>query len=175
MPVYTKSQSYAVSMLRKLRSVRHDQMYWLIERECPGAKVPASTEMRRLNHLGKAVDDGRYYYWPGCGLDGDLIAALDIMRRVAGDARPVFELRKPPCKLSFFVNKDGKNFACHIYFPKQGEELESAAEAELLSPGQAVIFCIESRSQIPLLNIGRPHIFACPDGNGGYEFVSGQD
>jgi len=176
MPVYTKAQTYAISLLRKLRSVRRDQLHWLIECEYPDARPPAVTEMRRLTHLGKAVNDGTYYYWPGCKLDADLIIALDIMWKVTGDGIPVFEIKKAPCKLLFHVIMGDNTFAFRVYFPKPGEERACRAEVEATEfpDGHAVIFYIEGRSQIPLLDIERSHIFVCPGMNGRYEYISGR-
>ena len=171
MPVYTKVQSYAVSVLRNLRSVRHDQMHWLIGREYPNAKVPPAAEMRRLVYLGKAVNDGKHYCWPGCALDAELIIALDVMIKAAGGDNPLFELKGAPCKLSFSVIKDEKNLACSVFFPKPGEERETAAAVVVLPPGQTAVIHLESLRQMPLFSIKRPHIFVRSLGDDEYEYI----
>jgi hypothetical protein len=87
--------------------------------EFPEESGFAEAQMRRLVYLGKAVNDGRHYFWPGCAIDMDMIAALDFMRGASGAEQPFFCLQAPPCKLAFSVYK---HLACGVFFPKPGEE-----------------------------------------------------
>ncbi len=174
MPIYTQAQTYALSVLRELLSLRHDQMHWLMGMEYPDKKRFAAGEMRRLNYLGKVVNDGQYYYWPGCGLDMELITALDFMKRASGSEKPFYAIQTPPCKLAFSVFKGDRQHSCGIFFPKPGEEWTTSVAAEQLPKGQTPAIFLEDRRHIPRINIYRPHIFVCPDGKGGYEYIRGQ-
>ncbi len=174
LPVLTKVQNHALATLRKLFCVRHDQMHWLIGLEFPEKKAYAATEMRRLSHIGKAVSDGQYYYWPGCGLNMEMIVSLDIMRRASGTGKPFFRLQAPPCKLAFSLFKDDKQYICSIFFPKPGDEWNTVTAVEELPSGYTAAIFLKDRGHIPRFSIRRPHVFICPDSFGGYEYIPAQ-
>lgn len=173
MPLLTKAQQYASDTLRKLHCLRHDQLYWLMQKMYPGVRT--ETQMRQLAYLGRAKNDGMYYYWPGCDLDEDRIIALDIMIRMTGDNQPAYDLPASPCKLLFFVLQGKTAQAVRLYLPPVGEEAVymAAAETEQLPPGYLAAFYIRDPKQAPLLKLSRPHMYVSGDIAVGYTFQRG--
>jgi hypothetical protein len=174
-PFITIVQNHALTLLRKLRSVRHDQMHWLICLDYPAAKKHVADEMRRLVYLSKAVNDGTHYTWPGCETDSELIIALDIMQKAAGGGELFFSLGVPPCKLAFSVLAGDTRLSCGVFFPKPGEEWKIADAVEHSPPGRTAAIYLNSYGEIPQFTISRPHVFVRPSTDGGYEFIGGQD
>jgi hypothetical protein len=148
-------------------------MHWLINAEYPGAKAYAAKDMKRLAHLGKILTDARHYYWLGCGLDKELIIALDIMRRVSGDVKPMFYIRALPYRLIFSVVRNDTQLICGVFFSRTGEEWETSAAVEQLPPKHTAAIYLEHRGQIPLFSIKRPHIFVCQSADGSLEYIDG--
>ena len=170
MPVLTDIQGYASDLLKKLLYARHDQLHWLIGRMYPD--VTPQKVMRQLGYLSKVINDGKHYIWPGCEVNEARVAAIEIMLRLCGGAPPIFETARPPCALTFFLMKQDCMQAFRIYTPVEGQETQCRAIAEQQRDpkGHAVVFYIDSRSQIPLLGVSHPHIFAVSDGAGGFTF-----
>jgi len=169
-PVLTDVQGYAAGLLRKLLCVRHDQLHWLINRVYPN--VTSEKVMRQLKHIMRTVDDGRHYLWPGCELNPERIAAVDIMLRLCGSTLPIFDTARHPCTLVFFISKDGRMQPFRVYTPDEGKEAEcrAIAENQREPKGHAAVFYIQDKKQIPLLEVSHPHIFAIGDGAGGFSF-----
>lgn len=170
MPVLTDVQAHAAELLRKLLCARHDQMHWLIGRAYP--RVRPEKVMRQLGYLGKAVNDGTHYLWPGCELKPRRIAAMDVMLRICGGSLPIFDTARSPCALIFFLIREDRMQAFRVYIPEPGREAEcrAVAESKREPEGHAAIFYIRDKKQIPLLTVSRPHIFAIDDGAGGIVF-----
>jgi hypothetical protein len=120
------------------------------------------------------VNDGQYYYWPGCDFDADMIAALDFMRGASGAEQPFFCLQEPPCKLAFSIFRDNKQLSCGVFFPKPGEEWDTAVAIDEFAAGQSAAVFLKSRDDIPRFSIRRPHIFVCPNEDGGYDYIDGK-
>jgi len=170
LPVLTDVQSYAAGLLRKLRCMRHDQIHLLISRTYPDVKP--EKVMRQLTHTIRVMSDGNHYLWSGCEVNPDMVAAMDIMLRLCGPGLPIFDTARHPCALVFFLMKLDQMLAFRIYTPLEGRETEcrAIAESQREPDGHAAVFYIQSRSQIPLLEVSRPHIFAVNDGAGGIVF-----
>lgn len=172
MPVLTQAQSHAVGLLRKLTYARHDQLHWLISRTYPN--VTPEKIMRQLGYMGKAVNDGQHYFWPGCEIKPELIAAVDIMLCICGGSLPIFDVGRHPCALIFFLLQANRTQPFLLYTPKEGAETQckTIAETQREPQDHAVVFYIQNQAQIPLLKISRPYIFAVDNGKGGYDFVN---
>ena len=170
MPVLTDVQGYAADLLRKLRCVRHDQIHWFISRAYPNVKPEKI--MRQLMHTIRVMSDGAHYLWSGCEVNPDMIAAVDIMLHLCGPSLPIFDTARPPCALVFFLMKLDQMLAFRIYTPIEGRETEcrAIAESQREPDGHAAVFYMQSKSQIPLLEVSRPHIFAVSDDAGGITF-----
>jgi hypothetical protein len=164
-------QDYAAKILRKLVCARHDQLHWLIGREYP--KVSPEKVMRQLGYLGKAMNDGQHYFWPGGKVNHGMIAAVDIMLRICGGSLPIFDTGPHPCALIFFLMQADRMQPFIVYTPDEGAEAECMAVAESRRDpkGHAAVFYIQSKRQIPLLTVSRPHVFAISDGCGGFDFL----
>jgi len=169
-PVLTDVQGYAAGLLRKLLCMRHDQLHWLINRVYPDVKP--EKVMRQLGYLGRAMNDGKHYLWPGCELSPERIAAVDIMLRLCGGSLPVFDTARHPCALVFFLMQADRMQPFRVYTPLAGKEAEcrAIAENQREPKGHAAVFYIQDKRQIPLLEVSHPHIFALSDGAGGFTF-----
>jgi hypothetical protein len=164
-------QDYAARILRKLVCARHDQLHWLIGREYPN--VSPEKVMRQLRYLNKSTNDGRHYFCPGGQINHGMIAAVDIMLRICGGSLPIFDTGRQPCALIFFLMQADRMQPFIVYTPDEGAEAgcRAIAESRREPEGHAAVFYIQSKRQIPLLTVSRPHIFAISDGNGGFDFM----
>lgn len=174
MPLLTDVQSYAAGLMRSLLCLHRGQMHWMIQRKYPA--VTPEKVMRQLGHVLRIYDDGEYYLWPGTQPNPERTAAVEAMLTLSKGSLPVIgEVPRPPCALLFFVPvpRSAVVLAYRVYVPKEGEETEcrAIAESKRKPQGHAVVFLIRSRSQVPLLRVSHPHIFALQGGDGTYEFI----
>ncbi len=81
--------------------------------------------------------------------------------------------RYPGALLFFLPTQNGAVLPYRVYTPKSGDEAEChiKAESEQQPKGHAAVFVISDKSQIPLLRVSRPHIFALELGDGAFEFL----
>ncbi len=173
MPALTDVQSYAADILRSLRCIRRGHIHWIIGRKFPF--VTPEKIMRQLTHVLRVYDDGMYYRWPGTEPIPERAAAVGVMLEVCKGSLPIIgELPRYPCALLFFIPaSNGAVIPYRVYTPKSGDEAEcrSKADSEPLPKDHAVVFIISDKSQIPLLRVTRPHIFALERADGAFEFM----
>jgi hypothetical protein len=130
--------------------------------------------MRQLAHVLRVYDDGEFYRWPGCEPDPERAAAGAMLAICKGSLPIIGEAPRSHRALLFFVPAlNGAVLSYRVYTPKIGDEADCRvkAESERQPKGHAVIFVISDKSQIPLLRVSHPHIFALERENGTFEFM----
>lgn len=157
-----------------LRCMRHEQIHWMIKRRFP--QVRPEKIMRQLRHVLSIYDNGEYYLWPGTEPCPDRAAAVDVMLMLCKNNLPMIGAAPHlPSALLFFVPTADPDtmLAYRVYTPRAGKEYDCRmmAEGKLRPRGHAVVFVIGERSQVSLLRVSHPHIFALATGGGKYEFI----
>lgn len=169
----TEYQSYLMECLTALRCARIDQLEWLMGFRFSSTPQQVESDIDKLRYMGRLCRKEQIILLPGVERDGQLLAAIDIMRLLSKDNCPQFTTGSPPVKLAFYL-EDEKGYLDFKIIPvAPGEERKVMM---LLEPQLAhfictCIFILQSERQIPLLCAIPRSYFALPDGKGGYNFL----
>lgn len=156
----TVVQARILRALGKLRCLSLSQLTWLMHIEGRTKTRQTVKALKHLEMFHEVYLDFGAYHLPGRQVDGEIVRAVWVMRKVAGNELPEYALGKPPFKLCFRI---GDAFYRVISAP-YGEEAAAQAMAEQASsPGDNLFFLLRSQEQIPLLHPSKNTYLVLPD------------
>ena len=172
----TSFQTYLLDCLKTLGCLRTDQAEWLMGLRFGSTEKQVESDLRRLQYMGLLCRRERLILLPGTERDGQMLAAVDMMRLLCGGALPEFCASSPPAKLSFYLEGEGGylDFKVIPVPPGQERKVLLHLEPQLSRFICTCIFAIQSEDQIPPLSTVPRAYFALPDRQGGYRFLKAE-
>ena len=173
----TSFQAWLLDAMKIFRCARREQLEWLCHLKFGSPPKQVESDLRQLQFLGRLCREKQLVLLPGQERDGEMLAAIDVMRLLSGDALPEFGGGSPPAKLAFYL-EDRRGYLDFKIIPvAPGQERKALLqlESQLSRFVCTCIFAIRREEQIaPLASVPRTY-FALPDGNGGYRFLRAED
>lgn len=168
-------QAYTLETMRQLRYIRLNQLATLMRLRFNSAPDHVERNIRQLRYMNRLEYRDGYLCLPGRQRDNDMLAAVDVMLQLCGTTVPEFTVGVSPCKLVFSL-KDTRGYMDFKVIPvKDGNERPILAKT-LAQPSEFVctlLFLLQHKAQIPLLEVDRPAYYVLPNGNN-YIFLKKQ-
>lgn len=169
----TRVQAYILDLLCKLKCMKTSQLNWFLSRCYSLTEEQTEQLLRQLRYMGKIQFSGEYISLCGRKRDCELIAAVDIMLEFCDKSPPSFAVGIPPCKLVFFTPaQDEKVNVFKLFYVNLGQELLLSIEAQRQNqpPDHTVLFFVQNKTQIPLLETAQNAYYILKNSDGRYEF-----
>ena len=173
----TSFQAWLLDAMKVFRCACQEQLEWLCRLKFDSTPKQVESDLRQLQYMGRLCRREQLVLLPGQERDGEMLAALDVMRLLSGDTLPEFGGGSPPVKLAFYLeDRQGYlDFKVIPVAPGQERKVLLQLEPQLSRFVCTCIFVIRQEGQItPLATVPRAY-FALPDGEGGYRFLQAED
>lgn len=169
----TSFQVWLLDSMKIFRCARLDQLEWLCRLKFGSTPKQVESDLRQLQYMGLLCQREQLVLLPGQERDGQMLAAIEIMRLLSGEVLPEFGGGSPPAKLAFYLeDKRGYlDFKVIPVAPGQERKVLLQLEPQLSRFVCTCIFAIQQEEQIALLAAVPRAYFALPDGKGGYSFL----
>ncbi len=171
--ILTSFQTYLLGCVKSLRCMRIGHLEWLMRLKFESTPKQVETDIHQLQYMGLLCRKEGIVLMPGYERDGQMLAAVDIMRQLSEDTLPEFSFGNPPAKLSFFLEdqRGYLDFKVIPVLPGQEHKTVFQLEPQLSRFICTCIFVIQHEQQIPPLASIPKSFFALPDKNAGYRFL----
>lgn len=173
----TSFQAWLLDTMKIFRCARQEQLEWLCHLKFGSTPGQVESDLRQLQYMGRLCRKEQLVLLPGQERDGEMLAAIDVMRLLSGDALPEFGGGSPPAKLAFYLEdrRGYLDFKIIPVAPGQERKVLLQLEPQLSRFVCTCIFAIRREEQIaPLASVPRAY-FALPNGEDGYRFLRAED